>query len=511
MDQGSWVAVDASTDHRRLARTLARVHHDVVGGGKPPRALRASIAKSWKRCASAGVDPEAGSAPISLSEEEVAGRWLDHPLSVAEPVLRDLFADVSSDDDQVVLVCDADGTLLWIDGEPALLDAAREVHLEPGAVWSEKAAGTNAMGTALEIDHPIQVFSAEHFSQSVHAWTCSAAPVSDPETGARLGVIDLSGEISTAHPHSLALIEAAARMTEAELRRRMVASHQRLRDRWGDRLTGRRKAASALTSAAGTVVMAARGEWMGRRLTVRPEGGTVDLGDGLTAIAEPLAEGQAFLVWQPDKPGKSRRSSRSRRSRQVQTSRPLKIEALGRDRARIETGDGALELSRRHSEILVVLALQAEATDADHLAREIYGENGNPVTARAEVSRLRRILGERLPRGELQLAGPIDADFLAVESLMGEGHLGEALERYRGALLPGSRVPLLVETRERLDLGLRDAALHSHDRKPMALWLETPSGRDDVVACRTLISQLSEGDPLRVRLLTRLRRLTGAR
>jgi len=135
------------------------------------------------------------------------------------------------------------------------------------------------------------------FSHSVHGWTCSAAPVSDPETGDRLGVIDLSGEISTAHPHSLALIEAAARMTEAELHRRMVESHQRLRDRWGDRLGGRRKAASALVSAAGTVVMATQGEWMGRRLRVPIEGGSVDLGDGVTAIAEPLAEGDAFLLW----------------------------------------------------------------------------------------------------------------------------------------------------------------------------------------------------------------------
>lgn len=499
MDQGSWVAVDASTDRRRLARTLARVHHDVVGGGKPPRSLRASIAKSWKRCASAGVDPDYGRAPIGLGEEEVADRWLDHPLSVAEPVLHDLFADVHSDDDQVVLVCDADGTLLWIDGEPAVLDAAREVHLEPGAVWSEKAAGTNAMGTALEIDHPIQIFSAEHFSHSVHGWTCSAAPVSDPETGDRLGVIDLSGEISTAHPHSLALIEAAARMTEAELRRRMVDSHQRLRDRWGDRLNGRRKAATALVSAAGTVVMAAQGEWMGRRLRIPAEGGQVDLGDGVTAVAEPLPEGQAFLLW---------RTSDSRRPR---STRSMRIEALGRDRARIETGDGALELSRRHSEILVMLALVDEPTDAEQLAREIYGEYGNPVTVRAEVSRLRRILGERLPRGELKLAGPIDADFLAVERLLRVGQLDDALERYRGPLLPGSRVALLVEARERLDHGLRDATLRSEDRGPMALWLETPSGRDDVVACRSLISQLSDGDPMRVRLLSRLRRLTGAR
>ena len=191
----------------------------------------------------------------------------------------------------------------------------------------------------------------------------------------------------------------------------------------------------------------------------------------------------------------------------------MRLEALGRDRARIETGDGALELSRRHSEILVVLALEDGPTDAEHLARVIYGEHGNPVTARAEVSRLRQIIGEWLPRGELQLAGPVDADFLVVEGLMRDGRLHDALERYRGPLLPGSRVALLVEARERLDqaFATRRCALRIGGR--CAIWLETPSGRDDVVACRALISRLGpEADPgCACGLLSRLRRLTGAR
>ena len=53
--------------------------------------------------------------------------------------------------------------------------------------------GTNAIGTALAIDHAVQVFSAEHFSAKQHTWWCSAAPIHDPATGAVLGVVDLSG------------------------------------------------------------------------------------------------------------------------------------------------------------------------------------------------------------------------------------------------------------------------------------------------------------------------------
>ena len=60
--------------------------------------------------------------------------------------------------------------------------------------------GTNGVGTAIAVDHPVQIFSAEHFSRSIHGWTCSGAPVHDPETGKVLGIIDLSSGIRAAAP-----------------------------------------------------------------------------------------------------------------------------------------------------------------------------------------------------------------------------------------------------------------------------------------------------------------------
>jgi transcriptional regulator of acetoin/glycerol metabolism len=321
MNQGTWVAIDASTDRRSWASTLAHAHDEFVGGAPPAQLLRSPIASSWRRSASAGIDPGRGIAPLKLSADQASERWAQHPLSVAEPMLRELLADVRSDDDQVVLICDADGALLWIDGEPAVLEAAHEIHLEPGALWSEDAAGTNAMGTALEIDHPIQIFSAEHFAQSVHGWTCCAAPVNDPETGRRLGVIDLSGEISTAHPHSLALIEAAARMTEAELQRRLGERHARIRDRWTGRIGDGRGRPSALASSAGTVLVAHDDAWVGRRVELPAEGGAVELPDGVVVHAEPTPGGDAFLLWRAADAAPGR----------AEPARALRIDALGRD------------------------------------------------------------------------------------------------------------------------------------------------------------------------------------
>lgn len=439
MNRSSWVAIDASTDRRRWSRDLARIHRRVIAGDEPPPTLRAPIAESWRRSATAGVDPEQGLAPVTLSTDEAEERWRAHPLSIAETVLRELLADVRSDDGQVVLACDADGSLLWIDGEPAVLDAADNIHLRPGSLWSEDAAGTNAMGTALAIDHPIQVFSAEHFTEAAHGWTCSAAPVHDPESGRPLGVIDLSGPASTAHPHSLALVEAAARVIESELRWRVA-----------ERRT--------------------------REMTLR-----LDRSPG----------------------------ARPRRARRAATAtRPLVLTALGRDRALVDAGRGPIELSRRHSEIAALMTLHPEGLDIARLARELYGEYGLPVTARAEISRLRRILGPRLPRGAHRLDGPIEADFVIVERMVADGDTAGALAAYAGPLLPSSGVPLVIEARERIDLRLRQAAIGSGDAAMLSRWLETPSGRDDIEACRVLIAALGESDPARSAALSRLRRLS---
>jgi hypothetical protein len=424
MNPGSWVAVDASTDLRDQALKLARIHQAVASGDAAPATLREPIRRSWQRCASAGFDLARPTAPVALTEDEAADRWRSHPLSIAEPILHDLLADVHSDDDQVVLACDADGALLWIDGEPAVLDAAHEIHLEPGAIWTEGAAGTNAMGTALAVEHPIQIFSAEHLAEPVHGWTCSAAPVRDPRSGDLLGVIDLSGEVATAHPHSLALVTAAARVVEAELAARVARSKF-------------------------------------------PEG---------------------------------------RRRLRARFAPALHIEALGRRRAVLTDGAKRVELSPRHSEIVVILALHP-GIDDDRLARELYGEAGVAVTARAELSRLRRILGKRLPVGSRRLAGTVEFDLAEVERALEDGPEA-ALSLWGGDLLPGSSVPLVVEARERLVLQLRELILDARDTALLERWLATESGRDDIEVARELIRRLVPADPAHAAAASRLRRLS---
>jgi transcriptional regulator of acetoin/glycerol metabolism len=100
------------------------------------------------------------------------------------------------------VVTDAEGTILWIDGDARVrIDTADMVNLAVGASLRESGAGTNAVGTALAAQHAVQVFASEHFNEVVHTWTCAAAPVRDPDSGELLGVVNLTGRSSTANPY----------------------------------------------------------------------------------------------------------------------------------------------------------------------------------------------------------------------------------------------------------------------------------------------------------------------
>jgi hypothetical protein len=165
-------------------------------------------------------------------------------------------------------------------------------------------------------------------------------------------------------------------------------------------------------------------------------------------------------------------------------------------------------LTRRHTEILALLLLRPEGMTAEQLAVELYGDFGKPVSVRAELSRLRRLLGDSLQTHPYRICARVQWNFAVLERLVETGRVREALRRYAGQLLPESDVPAIVAARERLDFGLRGAALASADPDLLWTWLHTPSGADDVFAWRRLADLISEDDRRRAGVLSQLRRLS---
>jgi hypothetical protein len=183
------------------------------------------------------------------------------------------------------------------------------------------------------------------------------------------------------------------------------------------------------------------------------------------------------------------------------------LRVLGRDRAEVDLGGRTVTLSRRHSELMVLLALRPQGMSAEEVAIATHGDFGKPVTARAELSRLRRILGPRLLAEPYRLDAPPRADFLTAGELAGTGALAAALDAYPGPLLPRSELPLVVEAREALDHRVRSAILRSGTADLLHRWVHSVAGRDDLEACRRLVATLPQDDDRRPAALSHLRQL----
>jgi hypothetical protein len=436
-----WLSASVDADPIERAHVLRRARAAVFRGEPRPGILRAIVLESWLRSEQAGADPTRP-PPRVMSESDAAARLSSHPLRDIVPVVRTMLGAVAQDARHIVAISDVRGMLLSAEGHPDMLDAAATNHFVPGALLSEATAGTNAVGTTLYLDHPLQIFSAEHFNSLFHGWTCSAAPIHDPCTGTVLGAIDLSGNLRTAHPHSLSLVTAVARLAESHLALDAARRDAHLRDRYLALLMRDSDRPSALVTRSGRVVVSSPPSWLGARVDVPVEADRFTLPSGDAVAVEALENGDAFMLWKVD------------RARPAPSQPKLRILALGRRRAALEQIGGMVELTPRHSEILTLLALHPEGLSGEELALEIYGANVKAVTIRAEMSRLRRLLGCRLMPGPYRLVADVHADFLEVDRLVRAGDTDAAARSYRGPLLPRSTVPAIVEARERLESAL---------------------------------------------------------
>jgi transcriptional regulator of acetoin/glycerol metabolism len=210
----SWSDVDP----QERERILAAAHDAFLATGRTDPRIRSLVAESWERSLSAGLDPEYSRAPVDLLDDELES-WRDaHPLSRVIPVIRRLLVDDATDAGLLVAVSDAAGQMLWIEGDHHLKERASAMHFVEGSNWSEAYAGTNAPGTALALDAAVHILGAEHLFRPVVPWSCSAAPIHDPTTGAILGSLDITGGPEVATRQSLALVKATVAAVEGELR-----------------------------------------------------------------------------------------------------------------------------------------------------------------------------------------------------------------------------------------------------------------------------------------------------
>ncbi|WP_040811589.1 transcriptional regulator [Nocardia concava] len=419
-----WVALRPGEDTAHVGRRVSEAHRAffesagraaVSGAG----AVRAVVLDSWRRSRREGVDPDGVGAAVEFAESELRGYRAAQPIARILPVVRKLLVEDAEDAGLLVAISDAQGRLLWVEGDSSLRDRAHGMGFVEGADWSEERVGTNAPGTALALDHHIQIFGAEHFSRAVHDWSCSAAPVHDPISGQVIGAIDITGGPRVAAPEALSLIRATVTAAESELRL------------------------------------------------------------GLLDAPRMLGERARLLV-------------------------------LGAGRPTLIRGEERIRLSQRHAEILLLLAGHPEGLSADHLALLLDETDLDPVTVRAELSRLRKILGgNALGSQPYRLLFELDTDADEVRQALARNDPAAALRAYSGPVLPRSLAPGIGEIRDELRGRLRAALLRSGNWRLLAQWTGSVDGREDHAAWAAYLGALDPRSSLfaqvnsQVRLLNR--------
>src|SRR5262252_8064484 len=180
-------------------------------------AVDVMIEDSWKRCLKFGLDESRLPDFAQLSSNRLVETREQNRLLAAHalPVMENLYQQIV-DTESMLLLTDANGLILHSLGDDSFLQRADKVALCPGVSWSEKAKGTNAIGTAIVTQAPTLVHGNEHFFSANHFLTCSAAPISNPH-GKLIGVLDVSGDWRGYHRHTMALVRMSASVIENHL------------------------------------------------------------------------------------------------------------------------------------------------------------------------------------------------------------------------------------------------------------------------------------------------------
>ena len=476
------------------AHLLHQVFDAVLAGDRGPAAPRSLVSASWQRSLAAHIDPDRRMPPVVVHDAALPDLRSAHPLNEVMPLLRSTLVSIADEAMHVMLVTDAEGTILWREGAARLLHSADDVGLSPGTRWTEDAIGTNAMGTTLAVDEPVTIHSAEHLVRTYHAWTCAAAPVHDPDTGSILGAIDISGPLHTVHPAMVQLVSATAQLAENQLRVRMAIADERLRVRNMPHLASLRGRTGALVTATGRIIAGEPyGAWPSR-VRLQPGMDRIMLDDGREMVVEPLAEG--YLLRTPRQgAGTTRRSA-------------LSLRFTGDDTPGALLNGHVVPLTLRPAELLTALTLHPAGLTAERLALMLYGDDGNPTTVRGEVLRLRALIGNNVLRTRpYRLGAEVDADFQAVRRALRARQPAEALRASHGPLLPRSDAPAIRELRDELDAGLRRAVLDTDDPDLLVEFAAHPLGRTDLEVHDRLLELLAPDDRRLPEVVARRERL----
>ncbi len=449
---------------REVTRAFGRLSERASDAGL--HTVRSIVAESWQR--SLGALPPTGreAASLGIDPDDLARLRSEGPLADALPIVRRLLIEPARDTGLVVAIGDAQGRLLWVEGDHSALRRSESMGFAVGTDWSETGMGTSAPGIVVATGSAASVVGEEHFSPSVREWSCTAVPLMDPHTRALLGVLDITGGSEAVSPLSLPLLTAAAAAIEAELAAQPPLSSPGSTD------------AEAESREALVVTGTSRAGEAGGL-------GAVVTGSPAPPAADASLPGPVVRVTGPGAPV---------------------LLTSGREQ----------QIGLRHAEILALLDWHDEGLTGPQLGEMVYTEVPEAATVRVEMHRLRRVLAEA-SAGSVELASrpyrlvsadggeraPL-TDARAARDALADGDADRAVLLCRGEVLPSSFAPGAERIRSVLAAELREAVMQFADHDLLWTYLRRRDAQDDREAWMLALQLLPADDIRRAAAVARL-------
>ena len=405
------------------------------------------IQESWRRSAQLHANPDHPEAPLAMDRGELEEYRRQHPLAATLPVIHKLLVLPSHDSGMLVAVGDELGRLLWVEGDAAMRRRAEGMMFVPGADWSEATVGTSAPGTALALGRGIQISGAEHYKRSVHPWSCTAVPFHDPDSGALLGVVDITGTESAVAPHALSLVQATVAAAQAHLRVERLQLAAGLRP---PQPRGRRPASAARTGRAGAPE--ATGLYRNSLRLLGRDQALLSIDGSTVALSARHSEILALLSAHPE--GLTAEELRTLLYPGDASTMTLRAEMVRLRKTLLQLNPGAVPESRPY-----------------RLPMDLVPDSGQVLSC--------------LQRGAHRIA----------------------LDIYRGAVLPRSEAPGVVALRNRVSFLLREAVLTDGSAESLLKYAALPEARDDVGVRVAALKLLAPRSPKRAAVVADLERL----
>ncbi|MCJ0903980.1 helix-turn-helix domain-containing protein [Rhodococcus sp. ARC_M6] len=194
-----------------------------ISGEQGP--VRPEIALSWKRSRLSGVDPSAAIA-VDAADQDSESRLL----RAATPVLDEVSQQIAGTGFCVLLADRECRVVASVYSNSSVQRTIEELGVVNGSRFGEEHAGTNALGTPLEMGRSIVIHGDEHFLDSLKGLSCYGQPILHPVTRRVEGILDMTGVVSQANPLFAPFLARAAADIEKRLLEGSKASEQRLVD-----------------------------------------------------------------------------------------------------------------------------------------------------------------------------------------------------------------------------------------------------------------------------------------